>query len=230
MVGVFLRFLYKKGVGTFMKMELVNKEVRRYTVSDLLTEENVSPITLLNEVLIDELYFIATNSNSNEIVAYDLSFNDIQRFFPVSETEKNEYLRLLKKQEGFIMKTLLNKKCTKGLALKTLKSGAGYYVGTTDEDSCPNCRVSAYFGTKDELLNSPLQLRSSCDNDYCNKGLGCLCRQPKPNSVVGVTVRLMMTLQGVETEYLGKTAYHPSGVTVGVPLNTICIPIVDSVP
>lgn len=40
-------------------------------------------------------------------------------------------------------------KCAKGYELEVLRSNAGYYIGTVDEDSCPYCRYSKrYFKTE----------------------------------------------------------------------------------
>ena len=70
------------------------------------------------------------------------------------------------------MVNLLNcvgKKCKRGHEIRVLKSNAGYYVGTLDEDGCPNCRLSQYYGqTKDDPIMS--EERDCIENQYCNGG------------------------------------------------------------
>ena len=78
-----------------MKIELVNKEVRRFRICDLMTGEDAYAVHLLNEVLVDDMYLMATKASTNEVIAYDLCFTDIQRFFPVTETEREEYLKAI---------------------------------------------------------------------------------------------------------------------------------------
>lgn len=66
-------------------------------------------------------------------------------------------------------------KCKKGYEVKPMRSNAGYYIGTADEDGCPNCRVSQqYAKTADEALKLPLNRQVTCmENEFCNGGTGC---------------------------------------------------------
>ena len=67
-------------------------------------------------------------------------------------------------------------KCKRGNEIKLLKSSAGYYLGTSDEYGCPNCRVSSYSGT--EGLSVVLRPDRICmENIYCNGGTGCLIKE-----------------------------------------------------
>lgn len=66
-------------------------------------------------------------------------------------------------------------KCRKGYDVKPLRSGAGYYVGTLDEDGCPNCRITTqYAKTEEEAVRLPFDRQTSCiENEWCNGGRGC---------------------------------------------------------
>lgn len=72
-----------------------------------------------------------------------------------------------------MLRNVIGKTCVMGLEVGVLSSNAGKYVGTVDEFGCPNCRISAYFGSLKEIENAPLELRKCYENDYCNSGCGC---------------------------------------------------------
>lgn len=67
--------------------------------------------------------------------------------------------------------------CTKGLKLEVLQSAAGYYIGTLDE-GLPYCRCSEYFDNENliniALENNIFRKRDCVENEFCNKGLGCV--------------------------------------------------------
>ena len=62
-------------------------------------------------------------------------------------------------------------KCIKGYEVEPQRSAAGYYMGTVDEDQCPNCRISSsYAKTAEEAKNLPLDRQNADENVFCN---GC---------------------------------------------------------
>lgn len=57
--------------------------------------------------------------------------------------------------------------CQKGHKISVLRSAAGYYVGTADEDG-PYCRLSGYGkSSADPALNTE---RECIENQWCNGG------------------------------------------------------------
>lgn len=73
--------------------------------------------------------------------------------------------------------------CSQGKELKVLQSAGGYYIGTTDNSEGfeePYCRCSEYFEhenlIKFALENDIFKLRDCVENNYCNKGNGCIER------------------------------------------------------
>lgn len=61
--------------------------------------------------------------------------------------------------------------CKKGYEVQPLKSAAGYYMGTLDEDGCPNCRLSTgYTKTAEAAKQLPLDRQTAMENAFCN---GC---------------------------------------------------------
>lgn len=70
-------------------------------------------------------------------------------------------------------------KCTKGFKLEALRCGAGYYIGTRDDDGLPNCRISdGYFKDQSmaqEALDSMMfRIRCCAENEFCSNGRGCV--------------------------------------------------------
>lgn len=62
-------------------------------------------------------------------------------------------------------------KCIKGYEVEPQRSAAGYYMGTIDEDGCPNCRLStSYAKTKEGALSLQLDRQIAEENTFCN---GC---------------------------------------------------------
>jgi hypothetical protein len=64
------------------------------------------------------------------------------------------------------------KKCVKNCEIKVLRSNAGYYIGTLDEDGFPNCRLSEeYFNTPEEakaaLDTKSFTERIALENEFC---------------------------------------------------------------
>ena len=70
-------------------------------------------------------------------------------------------------------------KCIKGYEVQPLKSGAGWYLGTLDEEGLPNCRISTrYAKTKEEAEELPADRQTNCiENEWCNGGCGCFGQQ-----------------------------------------------------
>lgn len=67
-------------------------------------------------------------------------------------------------------------KCRKGYEVKPMQSGAGWYLGTVDEEGFPNCRVSRnYAETEFKASLLPMDRQFGCvENEFCNGGKGCL--------------------------------------------------------
>lgn len=68
-------------------------------------------------------------------------------------------------------------KCVCGRDVQVLRSGAGWYIGTADEEG-PYCRCSVeYFSTKAEAEQALEELafteRQCIENQWCNGGIGC---------------------------------------------------------
>jgi len=62
-------------------------------------------------------------------------------------------------------------KCKKGYEVQPLKSAMGYYMGTVDEDNCPNCRLTTnYAKTEEEAKKLVLDRQGAEENRFCN---GC---------------------------------------------------------
>lgn len=66
-------------------------------------------------------------------------------------------------------------KCKKGYEIQVLKSAAGFYLGTLDEDGLPNCRISSAYATNEEDAKTlPMTRQTGCiENEFCNSGTGC---------------------------------------------------------
>ena len=66
-------------------------------------------------------------------------------------------------------------KCIKGYEVEVLKSAAGWYRGTRDNEGFPNCRISRdYAQDPDSARSLPLDRQTGCiENEFCNNGRGC---------------------------------------------------------
>lgn len=65
-------------------------------------------------------------------------------------------------------------KCKKGYVVMALQSAAGYYMGTLDEDGCPNCKLSSgYCKKKSSAEELPLDRQGASENVFCNKNGDC---------------------------------------------------------
>lgn len=70
------------------------------------------------------------------------------------------------------------KKCIRGFEVKVLKSHAGEYIGT-EEDGCPNCRVSENYYDKKGEAQKRLdgmnfnQRGYAMEIQFCNGYQGC---------------------------------------------------------
>ena len=71
--------------------------------------------------------------------------------------------------------SVVGKKCIKGYEIQVLRSAAGYYIGTLDEDGLPNCRISTqYAKTAEEAKDLAPDRQFGCtENEWCNGGKGC---------------------------------------------------------
>lgn len=73
---------------------------------------------------------------------------------------------------------MIGKKCRKGYEIQVLRSGAGYYIGTVDEDGCPYCRLSVeYSKTADGCKNMVADRGYAMETQFCNGGMGCLAEE-----------------------------------------------------
>ena len=65
-------------------------------------------------------------------------------------------------------------KCVKGYEVQPLRSAAGYYMGTLDDEGFPNCRLSSgYAKTAEKAKELPLDRQGGYmapENEFCN---GC---------------------------------------------------------
>lgn len=69
---------------------------------------------------------------------------------------------------------LIERKCKRGYKIQVLKSAAGYYVGTLDEEGCPYCRLtSQYAKTEEEAQELFLDRGYASEIRFCNGGSGC---------------------------------------------------------
>jgi len=69
-------------------------------------------------------------------------------------------------------------RCTQNKEIQVLLSGAGFYIGTT-EDGMPFCRLSVEYFKKREEADTALEkktytVRKCMEGDFCNEGKGCL--------------------------------------------------------
>ncbi|MBO7713749.1 MAG: hypothetical protein J6S85_09285 [Methanobrevibacter sp.] len=64
-------------------------------------------------------------------------------------------------------------KCVKGYEIRALKSAAGWYMGTTDDEGFPNCRISSqYAKTKEEAEKLLLDRQDASENQFCRFIIG----------------------------------------------------------
>ncbi len=62
-------------------------------------------------------------------------------------------------------------KCKRGHEIKVVRSAAGYYRGTADEQGYPNCRLTTrYAKTQADAEHLPLDRQTAMENRFCN---GC---------------------------------------------------------
>ena len=72
-------------------------------------------------------------------------------------------------------KEIVGKKCVRGYEVQILKSGAGFYIGTLDEDGFPMCRMSnEYAKTHKQAIETLWADRTCMENMFCNGGMGCM--------------------------------------------------------
>ena len=67
-------------------------------------------------------------------------------------------------------------KCVRGFKVEALKSAAGWYIGTVDENGFPNCRISiSYYGSKEEaekMIKEGFAIKDYGENEFCFKMAG----------------------------------------------------------
>lgn len=64
--------------------------------------------------------------------------------------------------------------CIRGHKIEVLKSGAGYYIGTRDNDGFPNCRISMFYApTEIDALRLVEDRSYASEVKYCNHCMGC---------------------------------------------------------
>jgi Lon protease-like protein len=66
--------------------------------------------------------------------------------------------------------------CKQGRVVQVMRSAAGYYIGTIDEDE-PYCRLSMEYFPDEKtaqyaLENREFNERDCVENNYCNGGIG----------------------------------------------------------
>ncbi|MBR3599871.1 MAG: hypothetical protein IKL53_08320 [Lachnospiraceae bacterium] len=65
-------------------------------------------------------------------------------------------------------------KCKKGYEVTPQRSAAGYYMGTVDEEHCPNCRLTTcYCKTAAEAERLPLDRQHAVEIQFCNGNGSC---------------------------------------------------------
>lgn len=62
-------------------------------------------------------------------------------------------------------------KCVCGKNVKVLKSAAGWYIGTVDEDGFPYCRISGYYN-EERRAQMALDGRYFCERE-ASENLAC---------------------------------------------------------
>lgn len=68
-------------------------------------------------------------------------------------------------------------KCSKGYDVIPMRSAAGYYMGTVDEEGCPNCRITtSYAKTKELAQTLPLDRQAAPENIFCNSCGSCFAK------------------------------------------------------
>ncbi len=68
-------------------------------------------------------------------------------------------------------------KCIKGYEVKVMKSAAGYYIGTYDNEGFPMCRISDYYKTQESAqraLDKFRFYRFAEEISFCNHGYDCI--------------------------------------------------------
>lgn len=65
--------------------------------------------------------------------------------------------------------------CIKGKEIKPMKSAAGWYMGTSDENGLPYCRITAHYysSAKDAEENMVKDYRYCQENNWCSRGMSC---------------------------------------------------------
>lgn len=62
-------------------------------------------------------------------------------------------------------------KCVRGYEVRPYKSGAGWYLGTHDEEGFPQCRISSeYAKTEEEAWNLLIDRCNASENQFCSGG------------------------------------------------------------
>ena len=61
--------------------------------------------------------------------------------------------------------------CKKGYVVGPQRSAAGWYLGTVDEDGCPNCKLTTNYAKTAEAARSlRIDRQDAMENRFCN---GC---------------------------------------------------------
>lgn len=65
-------------------------------------------------------------------------------------------------------------KCVRGHEVKTMHCGAGYYLGTSDVEDMPYCRLTTKYARKaEDAASLPMDRIYAVENLYCSCGEGC---------------------------------------------------------
>lgn len=94
-------------------------------------------------------------------------------------------------------------KCSQGYEIRPLKSAAGWYLGTTDFDGYPKCRISTqYAPTEEEAKKLFMDRQMAAENEFCNGGCGCIVH-------FQVNPKFVAAMQGLTPETKSEGYYNP---------------------
>lgn len=65
-------------------------------------------------------------------------------------------------------------KCKKGYEIQCMKSPAGYYLGTRDDEGFPNCRISGYFNKEVPVNIAYMDRMDAMENQFCHDYSNCI--------------------------------------------------------
>lgn len=102
-------------------------------------------------------------------------------------------------------------KCVKGYEIKPMKSAAGWYVGTTDEDGFPMCRISKYYPdeiTTQKAIDNKTFFRVADEITFCNGGCGCVSEEDEDDYETKSNKELLEDLIGCSRDPYMDDIWH----------------------